>query len=220
MGKFAILRKKETWSTTWLGKLLILAILVLGCWMFMMNIHAFLSQNSPVNSDIMVVEGFLPDFAIGESAKIFNDGNYKLMIVTGKKMIKGSSLTPFENDGLFTVAILGKMGFDTTRVKVIALENDVKKDRTFASAKAVLNWINKSELNPRRINLVSLGCHARRSRMMFDKAFANEIEVGIIVIPEIAYDPENWWKSSYGFKTVLNEFLAWTYAHFFFRSSG
>jgi hypothetical protein len=110
MGKFAIFRKKERWSTTWLGKILILTLFIIMALLFVKNIYPFLAQNSPVNSDIMILEGFLPDYAIAESMRIFNEGMYKLMIVTGKKMIKGSMLIPYENDGLLTAAILVKMG--------------------------------------------------------------------------------------------------------------
>ncbi len=220
MGKFAIFRKRERWSTTWLGKILILTLFIIMAWLFVKNIYTFLAQNSPVSSEIMILEGFLPDFAIGESMKIFNEGNYKLMIISGKKMIKGASLVPYENDGLYTAAILAKMGFDSTLIKVIGLENDVKQDRTYASAAAIMDWMSQNGLKPEAVNVVSLGCHSRRSRLLFEKAFDDEIKVGIISVPDIGYDPKVWWKSSYGFKIVLNELFALTYTYLFFRPPG
>ena len=220
MGKFAIFRKRERWSTTWLGKILILTLFIIMAWLFVKNIYTFLAQNSPVSSEIMILEGFLPDFAIGESMKKFNEGNYKLMIISGKKMIKGASLVPYENDGLYTAAILAKIGFDSTLIKVIGLENDVKQDRTYASAAAIMDWMSQNGLKPEAVNVVSLGCHSRRSRLLFEKAFDDEIKVGIISVPDIGYDPKVWWKSSYGFKIVLNELFALTYTYLFFRPPG
>lgn len=217
MGRFAIFRKRERWSTSWLGKILILTLFFIMAWLFVKNIYSILAQNSPVSSEIMILEGFLPDFAIGESMKVFNEGNYKLMIISGKKMIKGASLVPYENDGLYSAAILAKIGFDSTLIKVIGLENDVKQDRTYASATAIMDWLNQNGLKPEGVNVVSLGCHSRRSRLLFEKAFKDEIKIGIISVQDIGYDPEVWWKSSYGFKTVLNEVFALTYTYLFFR---
>jgi len=217
MGKFAIFKKKERWSTTWLGKVLILTLFIVLAWLFVKYSYSFLAQNSPVNSEIIILEGFLPNFAIEESMKIFNDGNYKLMIISGKKMIKGASLVPYENDGLYTAAILAKMGFDSTLIKVIGLKNDVMKDRTYASATAITDWMSQNGLNPETVNVISLGCHSRRSRLLFEKVFKDEIKIGIISVQDIGYDPEVWWKSSYGFKTILNEVFALTYTYLFFR---
>jgi hypothetical protein len=220
LGKFAIVHKKERWSTTWLGKLLLLLVLIVFVFLIGTNIHPFLAENKPIKADLLIVEGFLPDFAIEKCIDIFKQGNYKLMIVTGKKMIKGSMLVPYENDGLYTAAILEKLGFDTTLIQVIGLENDVTKDRTYASASAVMNWIRQSGLNPETANVVSLGCHSRRSRLLFEQAFRNEIRVGIIPITETAYNPKAWWKTSYGFKTVMDESIAWLYTRFFFFPAG
>lgn len=216
MGKFAIVHKKEKWSATWLGKLLLLIVFILLIGLTGANIHSFLAINQPVESDLLIIEGFLPDFAIEKSIAIFKEGNYKLMIVTGKKMIKGSMLVPYENDGLYTAAILKKLGFDTTLIQVVSLENDVTKDRTYASACAVKDWIKQSGFNPEAINVVSLGCHSRRSQLLFGKAFGNEITIGIISVAETAYNPQTWWKTSYGFKTVMDETIAWLYTRFFF----
>jgi hypothetical protein len=220
MTKFVLVRKKERWSTTWLGKLLIILLILLCIIIFARIIHPFLAVTAPVKTDIMVIEGFMPDYAIAESMRIFNEGKYKLMIVTGKKMIRGSRLLPYENDGLLTAAILVKMGFDSSFIRVIGLENDVRKDRTFASAKAVMNWISQSQVKTEAVNVVSLGCHSRRSRLLFNKAFDHKIETGFISIPDDGYDPNVWWKTSYGFKTVINETLALVYTCFFFFPPG
>jgi hypothetical protein len=220
MTKFVLVRKKERWSTTWLGKLLIILLILLCIIIFTRIIHPFLAVTVPVKTNIMVIEGFMPDYAIAESMRIFNEGKYRLMIVTGKKMIRGSMLLPYINDGLLTAAILVKMGFDSSFIRVIGLENDVRKDRTFASAKAVMNWINQNHVKTEAVNVVSLGCHSRRSRLLFNKAFTDKIETGIISIPDDGFDPEVWWTTSYGFKTVLNETLAWIYTCFFFNPPG
>lgn len=215
MSWFAVVREKEKWVTTWFGKLLKMIFLLLVVFISIIRIHPFLAQQKPVQAKIMVVEGFIPDYALEESIKIFQDGGYELMIITGKKRLKGWKLDPYENDGLYSAATLVRMGFDDSKIKVIALENDVKKDRTYASAKAVRKWFDKSGKNYKKLDLVSISCHARRSRILFDMAFGEEADIGIIAIENVTYNPKRWWKSSSGFREVIEETIAWIYARFF-----
>jgi len=217
MGKFAVINKKERWGFTWAGK--ILAFLILLCLIFIIvfTIHPFLAQNKPVNSDVMVVEGFIPDYAIEEAMNIFMSENYKLLIITGKKRIKGSQLDQYENDGIYSAETLIKLGFDRKKIRVIALENDIKKDRTYASAKAVKNWIDESGKDISSFNLVSIGCHSRRSNFLFKKVFSVQIETGVISINNKSYEPAEWWKSSNGFRAVIKETIALIYASIFFN---
>jgi uncharacterized SAM-binding protein YcdF (DUF218 family) len=216
MGRFGIMRKKEGWSTTWFGKLLILILMVALIYLYLHRIYPFLSQSAPVESEILVVEGFLPDHTLMESIRIFEEMDFKLMLITGKKMAKGVIIFEYENDGQYSAAILEKLGFDPGKMRVVGLQSDVKKDRTYASAKAVKEWLAENGLKPKSLNLVSLGCHSRRSRLLFEKAFGDSVNIGVIGVKNIGYDPENWWRSSFGFKDVMGETIAWIYARFFF----
>jgi len=45
-----------------------------------------LYKNDPVNAEILIIEGWLPDYAPRESIKEFNAGDYKIMITIGTKM--------------------------------------------------------------------------------------------------------------------------------------
>jgi len=65
--------------------------------------------------------------------------------------------------------------------------------------------------------LVSMGPHARRSRLLFAKAFSPEVRVGIISLEERDFDPAHWWTSSQGFRTVVDELIAYSYARLLFR---
>jgi uncharacterized SAM-binding protein YcdF (DUF218 family) len=93
----------------------------------------------------------------------------------------------------------------------------VIRDRTYASAVALKDWLKKAPFPIKGINLVSLGTHARRSRLLFEKALGSGITVGIIAIPDVRYDPQAWWKSSLGVRLTLDELIAYLYARFFFR---
>ena len=218
MSRFDIISKKERWGTTRFGKLVILLILIFMSFIFIKTIHPFLAKNAPIKTDILVVEGFITDYAIEECMTIFNAGNYSKLYITGKKRMKGAQLDMYENDGEFTAATLEKLGFDRSKIVVVAVEEDILKDRTFISALALRNWMEQHNTLS-DFNLVTLGPHARRSQLLFSQAFDDLIEIGVISVPNQSYDATRWWRSSSGFREVNKEFVAWIYARFFFYPS-
>lgn len=180
------------------------------------NIHPFLAIDSPVNSEILVVEGWLPDYALEQAMNEFNDNNYSLLITTGGPLLKGYHLSEYKTEAKLAASSLIELGFDEEKVIVVPAP-DVIKDRTYSSAKALKKWLMDSELPVKSLNLFSLGAHSRRSWILFQKAIGDSIAVGIISAENISYDPKYWWKSSDGVRTVLSEMIAYIYARFFFH---
>jgi hypothetical protein len=78
-------------------------------------------------------------------------------------------------------------------------------------------WLQEHDAMPAELNLMSLGAHARRSRLLFEKAFGRDTRVGIIALEDRDYDPELWWKSSQGVRTVTDELIAYGYARLWFH---
>jgi len=185
MGRFALVRKKEKWVATWFGNLLKVLLLIIIIFIFSRVIYPFLSPNEPLLGKILIVEGFIPDYALKKSIGIFKDGNYKLMIVTGKQRTHGSQLDQYRNDGDYAAATLIKFGMDSINIKVIALDNDIRKDRTYASANAVKNWLKNTDLENQKIDVVSIGCHSRRSWHLYKMAFDDFSDVGIHAVRNI-----------------------------------
>ena len=216
MGRFKLIKKRECWKATWLGQLLKLIILLSFILIYAITAVGFLSPEDPVTSNTLIVEGFLPDYALVEAMHIFEQGRYQRMIITGKKRPKGAPLDQYANDGEYSAATLARLGFSMDRVQVVAEPNNIIKDRTYESALAVKKWAKENNLSLKTINLVSLGCHSRRSRLMFEEAFGDSTDVGIIAIRNQSFNPKRWWRSSHGFREVTKESLAWIYARFFF----
>jgi len=52
---------------------------------------------------------------------------------------------------------------------------------------------------------------------LYKKALDDSIKVGIISADNRSYDPEHWWKSSAGVRTVISEFIAYVYVKIFFH---
>lgn len=216
MGRFSILRKKERWSLTLYGRLLFLVFFTLLCVLYVIQINQFLSPVKPVKSSMLVVEGFLPDYALAEAMTLYNQEGYKHLLITGKPRQKGAHLDQFKNDGEFSAAVLIDLGFDPNQLSVVAIDHSISKNRTYESAKAVKDWIRKNKAELRSIDLVSIGCHSRRSYYLFDIAFGDDYQIGIISIADRDFDPKRWWLNSHGFREVNKETIAWVYARFFF----
>jgi hypothetical protein len=86
------------------------------------------------------------------------------------------------------------------------------QDRTFLSAVVLREWARREGVTLDAIDLFTAGVHARRSRMMFAQALGPTVTVGVLAAPARYYDPERWWASSNGAKTVIGEGLGllWT----------
>jgi len=67
------------------------------------------------------------------------------------------------------------------------------------------------------VNLVTTGPHARRSRLLFEKALGRDFTVGVLSVPGRDFDAQHWWRSSQGVRVVTGEMIAYCYVRFFFR---
>ena len=94
----------------------------------------------------------------------------------------------------------------------------VRRDRTYQSAVALKEWLDSSEISVKKIDLLSLGAHTRRSALVFKKVLEPGIKVGQISVENEDYDCDRWWKSSEGVKTVYSELISLVYTFFFLSS--
>ena len=69
------------------------------------------------------------------------------------------------------------------------------------------------------IDVVTEDLHARRTRLLFQKAFGDKVTVGVIAVPNPDYDAKHWWRYSAGVKEVVSEAAAYVYARFLFYPS-
>jgi hypothetical protein len=52
--------------------------------------HTFLSVNHPVAANILVVEGWLPDYALEEAVQEFREKGYEYIVAAGGPMSQGN----------------------------------------------------------------------------------------------------------------------------------
>lgn len=167
----------------------------------------------------MAVEGWAPDYALGEALNEFKREGYEKIYVTGGPLEWGAPLSEYKTYAERGAAVLLKLGADTNRLQAVP-SGHVRADRTYAAALALRDWSRAHGVQLTKVQLVSEGPHARRSRLLFARVLGPEVQVGITSVPVHDYDPSRWWRSSAGVRGVIGELLAYGYAKFLFFRNG
>ena len=178
---------------------------------FMFTIHAFLAQTSPVHGEYLVVEGWLPDYALEEALQKFRTDGYRMMITSGEPLSRGFALAEYKTHAEFARAIPIRMGGGAD--SIIAVPSPaVAMDRTYAAAIAVTEWFDRQGGRPSSLDVFSHGAHSRRSGILFQRALGDSVRVGVFSGADRTYDGNRWWKTSRGFQDVVMETIGLTYA--------
>ncbi len=188
-----------------------LLVLILIC-----EINPFLSVTDQVPADVLVVEGWAPDYAMEAAVTEFKNHHYQKIYVTGGPIDQGAPLSDYKTYAELGAAVLLKLGLSTNEVQAVSAPW-VRQDRTYTSAITLQAWWREHQVSPTKINLLTVGPHARRSRLLFEKALGKNVGVGVISIPGKDFDEGHWWRSSGGVRVVIGETLAYCYARFLFH---
>jgi hypothetical protein len=215
MIKFTLFKRRELRVPTWQGWLVLATVLVLGIVVTGRSLYPFLALTSPVRGEILVVEGWAPDQVLIRALAEFRAHDYRLLVTAGGPLASGFFLSEYKDYAVLCAASLIKLGMDTTRLAVVPAPL-ADKDRTYVSALAIRDWLAVSGQAPSRIDVFTTGPHARRTRLLYTKALGDKITVGIIAADEYRYDPRQWWRTSNGVRTVLDETIAYLYARLLF----
>lgn len=210
-----LLVRKERWSLSWRGKFVVLCALVLLGVAVVLEIHPFLAVTKPTHSDYLVVEGWIHYSGFDLAAREFRNGHYKKLLTSGVQ--RDTAVKPGSKDTYADYAAEQLKDFGVTDDQAHAVSCWVThKDRTYNSALAVKKWFEDNGIKIKSIDVVSEGPHARRSRLMYQKAFGSDVHVGIIALQDPTYDSGHWWRSSEGVRDVIGETVAYLYAKFCF----
>ena len=177
-----------------------------------MRVHSFLAITEPIPAEALVVEGWLPNYVLAEAKAEFERNHYAKLYVTGVALESDGELL-YENNTYADVgaASLIRIGMSKDFIQAIPAPL-IQQDRTYTSAVALKNWLQQHAAGETRFNVVSVGTHARRSRLLFQKAFGKHSLVGIIAIEDRDYNPDRWWEFSQGVRQVIDELFAYIYA--------
>ena len=216
MLKRKIINKRERYGLSRLGWIVILLTVIFSFIICIHILHPFLAVSTRIDGDIMVVEGWLPDYALQKAVDDFQHGSYKLLVTTGGPLVQGGYLAEYGSVAELAAATITKIGFDTNKLVPIPAPA-VDRDRTYASAIELSKWIDSANINIKSLDIYSFGPHSRRSLVLFQYVLDPDIAVGIVSIENRSYDSRKWWKTSSGVRTVLSEIIAYFYARFIFK---
>lgn len=176
----------------------------------------FLTVNDSIPGGVLVVEGWVPAYAAREALEEFRRNHYSGIYATGEPMEDGNPYIGYANYAELTVARLTEAGAAPDILHAVPAPS-VGKDRTYAMASALKKRLEADGVSTAKINVVSVGPHSRRSRLLYQYAFGPTSQIGMIAITDREFDPKHWWKSSNGVRSVISEAIAYCYARFLFR---
>ena len=214
---WGLIRQRPGWVLTWRGRIFLLAAATTLLVMIGRNLGSFLTVSAPVSADVLVVEGWLPDYALDVALQEFRSRGCHMLYVTGGPLEAGYPFAEHQTYAERGLAGLIRQGLAPEMAQAVPAPATLK-DRTYGSAVALRKWLQDHGIHPGKFNVVSIGPHARRTRLLFRKAFGSEAQIGIIAVEDRDYEPKRWWQSSQGVQAVLDELAGYGYARFFFRA--
>jgi len=209
-----LLQVREVWVPTWRGWLLLLVALggLTGSMVF--GLYPFLAIDEPLNSGVLAVEGWANRTTLRQAGERSQAFGYQGFYVTGGPIESDNALQEYGTYAALGASELRKIGAPPA-LPVPAPR--VRKDRTYASAVALRDALREKGGVPSEVTVVSQGAHARRTRLLFQKAFGDQTRVGVLAARvEDGYDPKRWWTYSAGFRDVIGEAIAYLYARLLF----
>lgn len=216
---WGLLVRKPRWSLSWRGWLVgVLLVSCVGAVVFF-TILPFLAVTHREKTDILVVEGWILPCTMEEAAGEFSNGGYQRVYTTGGP-VEGlrKYISDYSTAASIGAGLLRQAGVPAERIQMVPARASAR-DRTYNAAVALKIWFQSNHIAPSAINVATEGCHARRTRLLFQKAFGKEVTIGIISLPNCDYDPKRWWRYSAGVREVIGEGIAYIYARFFFSPS-
>jgi uncharacterized SAM-binding protein YcdF (DUF218 family) len=171
--------------------------------------------SDPLSEGALTIEGWVEDTTMQEVIAEFHRGHYTMIYVTGGPLERGAPLSEHHTTAEFGAANLLSMGMPKELVQAVPAPL-VRKDRTYTSAMALKRWLDAHRIVLSNLTVVAPGPHARRTRLLFQKAFGDATHVGVLATKDLDFDPQAWWMSSNGFRMEIDEAIAYVYARLLF----
>lgn len=209
-----LFKRKEVWVPTiwgWMTLAALATLLVVG---FLTGTVPFLSTHRPHHQGILVVEGWLPDYALEEAYRTFTAHPYHTLVLTGVPIEEGLHITRATNYAQLAATTLQGLGVPADQMVAVNCPA-VPRNRTYSTALKFREWL---DTQPRSspVDVLTLGVHARRTWLCYRMVLGETSEPGIIAARDRRYE-RAWWKTSSGFRTVTAEVIAYVYAKLFFH---
>lgn len=214
---WGIFSRRERWGLSLRGWLVtaLLFVALAAVWVF--NIQPFLAPTQREDTKILVVEGWVHPYATDVAVREFRERNYEKVFATGGPVPGlGGYVNDFQTSASVGAELLVSHGLSRELVQMVPSRVS-GRDRTYSSALALREYFRTNGMAVKSFNLLTEDVHARRSRLLFQRAFGADVKVGIIAARDPDYDPAHWWRYSEGVREILGESIAYFYAAFLFH---
>lgn len=216
---WGLLKRKERWGLSFRGWLLVGTVTIVTGVIGGRQVYPFLAVTRPVNTEILVVEGWIHEYAIRAGVEQFNSGHYRRVFSTGGPVAgNGSYVNDFQTSASVGADLLKANGIPDEMLRMVP-SRVIGRDRTYSAAVALREWFDQQGVSVESMNVLTETTHARRSQLLFQKAFGDRVKVGVIAVRNPDYDPKHWWRYSEGVKDVISEGAAYLYAKCLFFPS-
>lgn len=214
---WGIVNRRERWGLSWYGWLLALLFTTIAYIFWLLAVYPFLAVTEQVPPTVLVVEGWVHDYVIKVAIDEFNSRSYQRIYTTGGPVQGMGYINDYNTSASVGASRLRAAGISGNLVQMIP-SRVTDRDRTFSSALALKTWFDEHNIKVTGFNIVTEGPHARRTRLLFQKAFGDRVRVGIIAVDNPDYNPKRWWRYSEGVREVLGETIAYLYARVLFHA--
>jgi hypothetical protein len=194
---------------TWTCWLCLIAILVLFVYAGFFFGESFLAETDRVPADTLVVEGWIGRRGLRAAVDEFRRGGYLYIVATGG-LTSGRWEDQPQSYAELAANELIRLGIPRERL-FVAISEKTERYRTFESAVAVWRTLHLAGIEPKGLNIFTLGPHARRSIMVFDKVNWDVEKIGVIGWCPPEYQEERWWQSSERSKDLIEEAVGYLY---------
>ena len=213
---FGVFSRKQRWGLSWSGWLIVATGVAQLFSLVLFQIQPWLAVTHRVDANVLVVEGWVHEYAIRAAADEFNTRAYQRIFTTGGPVVgNGGYVNDYQTSASVGAGLLRKVGVPEESLQMVPSRVS-DRDRTYSSAVALREWFREHNMIVHSFNIVTEDTHGRRTRLLFEKAFGGSVRVGIIAVPNPDYDPRRWWRYSDGVREVIGESIAYVYAKLFF----
>ena len=194
-------------------------VVLFAAFFFLWRVYPFLAVTHRADTNVLVVEGWIHEYAIRAAVEEFRSSSYQRVLTTGGPVEgTGGYINDYQTAASVGADLLTKSGLPNEFVQMVP-SRVMDRDRTYGSAVALRNWFRQHNMPVRSINVVTEDVHARRTRLLFEKALGHDVAVGVIAVANPDYDASHWWRYSEGVKDVVSEMVAYVYAGLLFYPS-
>jgi uncharacterized SAM-binding protein YcdF (DUF218 family) len=165
----------------------------------------------PVPVDSFVIRstnaGHPPEDLYNIFVKYFTVGGSNIhQLASGTRLLRadGTAEPGWPTFAHSSAAFLEREGIPAGHLHIVPAAEGIER-RTLANAVGFAKHAREKGID--RVDVISLGVHARRSRKMYRKACGKDVMVGVIAVPDPEVPRRSWWRRPVGWYRMVKEII-------------